>query len=236
MLDIILIAIFIVMAVLGFRKGFLKSLIGLFGNLIALALSYVLAKPATVWLNGQFGTAEKIADTIREFLPMPDNFSTVLASFEGMGQLYTYLDQSFLPDSMKQSILTAVQEQVNAVGAGVYATMADTIAITVATSILQGLVFIGLWALLCVVLVLASHVLSGVVHLVPVVGLIDRLGGMAVSVLLTVITILILYKGISVLGLMEGSLFAESQILHFCSELLNPEVVDSNMTGGMTSA
>jgi len=35
---------------------------------------------------------------------------------------------------------------------------------------------------------------------------------------------LILYKGISVLGLMEGSLFAESQILHFCSQLLNPEV------------
>lgn len=236
MLDIILIAVLIVMAVLGFRKGFLKSLIGLFGNLIALALSYVMASPVTVWLNEQFGTAEKLAETIRGFLPMPENFSTVLASFEGMGQLYTYLDQSFLPDSMKLSILSAVQEQVNAVGAGVYATMADTIAITVATSILQGLVFIGLWALLCVALVLASYVLSGVVHLVPVVGLVDRLGGMTVSVFLTVITILILYKGISVLGLMEGSLFADSQILHFCSELLNPQVMDANMTGGINGA
>lgn len=231
MLDIILVAVFLVMAILGFRKGFLKSLIGLFGSLIALALSYVLAAPVTVWLNEQFGTAETFAATIRDFLPMPDNFSTVLASFEGMGQLYTYLDQSFLPDSIKQSILTAVQEQVDAVGAGVYATMADTIAVTVANSILQGLVFIGLWALFCVALFLVSHVLVGVVHLVPVVGLIDRLGGMAVSIVLTVITLLILYKGISVLGLMEGSLFAESQILHFCSELLNPDV-----TGGITNA
>ncbi|MBR5318039.1 MAG: CvpA family protein [Peptococcaceae bacterium] len=231
MLDIILVAVFLVMAILGFRKGFLKSLIGLFGSLIALALSYVLAAPVTVWLNEQFGTAETFAVTIRDLLPMPDNFSTVLASFEGMGQLYTYLDQSFLPDSMKQSILTAVQEQVDAVGAGVYATMADTIAVTVANSILQGLVFIGLWALFCVALFLVSHVLAGVVHLVPVVGLIDRLGGMAVSIVLTVITVLILYKGISVLGLMEGSLFAESQILHFCSELLNPDV-----TGGITNA
>ncbi|MBR4943980.1 MAG: CvpA family protein [Peptococcaceae bacterium] len=236
MLDIILIAILFVMAVLGFRKGFLKSLIGMFGNLIALALSYVLAEPVTVRLNESMGIAEKMAGTIRDLLPMPDNFSMVLASFEGMGQLYTYLDQSILPDGIKQSILSAVQEQVNAVGAGIYATMADTIAITVAISILQGLVFIGLWALFCVVLFLASHVLSGVVHLVPVVGLIDRLGGMAVSLVLTVITILILYKGISVLGLMEGSLFAESQILHFCSELLNPEVTESTMTGGITGA
>ena len=224
MLDMILAAVLIVMAVLGFRKGFLKSLIGLFGNLIALALSYVLAAPTTVWLNEQFGTAEKFAGTIRDLLPMPDHFSMVMASFEGMGQLYTYLNQSFLPDSMKQSILTAVQEQVNAVGAGVYATMADTIAITVASSILQGLVF------------LAGHVLGGVVHLVPVVGLIDRLGGMAVSVAFTVITMLILYKGISVLGLMEGSLFAESQIFHFCSQLLNPDIAAPELTGGINNA
>lgn len=248
MLDIILIAVLMVMAIQGFRKGFLKSMIGLCGNLMALALSYVLAKPTTVWLNKQFGMAQTLAGTIRDLLPMPDNFSMVLASFEGMGQLYTYLNQSFLPDSMKQSILTAVQEQVNAVGAGVYATMADTIAITVAASILQGLVFIGLWAVLCVVLFAAGHIFSGVVHLVPVVGLIDRLGGMVVSASLVVITVLILYKGISVLGLMEGSLFADSQILHYCSELLNPDAVNTDMnteintelisepTGGMNNA
>ena len=236
MLDIILAAVLFVMAVLGFRKGFLKSLIGLFGNLIALALSYVLAAPVTVWLNEQFGTAEKFAGTIREFLPMPDHFSMVMASFEGMGQLYTYLDQSFLPDSIKQSILAAVQEQVNAVGAGVYATMADTIAITVATSILQGLVFIGLWALFCELLFFAGHVLGCVVDLVPVVGLVDRLGGMAISLAFTVITILILYKGISVLGLMEGSLFAESQIFHLCSELINPDVTAPELTGGVSNA
>lgn len=118
----------------------------------------------------------------------------------------------------------AVQEQINAVGVGVYATMADIIATTVAMSILKGLVFIALWALLCVALFLVSHVLAGVVHLVPVVGLVDRLGGMLVSLLLAAITLLILYKGISVLGLMEGSLFAESQVLHFCSQFLNADV------------
>lgn len=225
MLDLVLAAIFIFAAFTGFRKGFLKSLIGLFGNLIALVCSYVFASPVTSWLNTQFHIAEFLAGYIRGLLPMPDNFSTVMASFEGMGQLYTFLDQSILPEGMKQSILSAVQEQVNAVGAGVYATMADIIATTVAASILQGIIFIAIWAAACAVLFFISHVLSGLVHLVPVVGLVDRIGGMLVSLALAGLTMLILYKGISVLGLMEGSLFANSQILHFCSEFLNPTVL-----------
>ena len=231
MLDLVLAVIFLVVAITGFHKGFLKSLIGLFGNFLALAGSYVLAAPVTQWLNQQFGIAELLAGPIGRLLPMPESFSTVMASFIGLGQLYSYLDQSILPASLRENIIMAVQEQINAVGVGVYATMADIIATTVAMSILKGLVFIVLWALLCVALFLVSHVLAGVVHLVPVVGFMDRLGGMAVSLLLTMVTLLILYKGISVLGLMEGTLFAESEILHFCSELLNPDV-----TGGVTNA
>ncbi len=224
MLDLVLAVIFLVVAITGFRKGFLKSLIGLFGNFLALAGSYVLAAPVTQWLNQQFGIAELLAGPIGRLLPMPESFSTVMASFIGLGQLYSYLDQSILPASLRENIIMAVQEQINAVGVGVYATMADIIATTVAMSILKGLVFIALWALLCVALFLVSHVLAGVVHLVPVVGLVDRLGGMLVSLLLAAITLLILYKGISVLGLMEGSLFAESQVLHFCSQFLNADV------------
>lgn len=224
MLDLVLAVIFLVVAITGFRKGFLKSLIGLFGNFLALAGSYVLAAPVTQWLNQQFGIAELLAGPIGRLLPMPESFSTVMASFIGLGQLYSYLDQSILPTSLRENIIMAVQEQINAVGVGVYATMADIIATTVAMSILKGLVFIALWALLCVALFLVSHVLAGVVHLVPVVGLVDRLGGMLVSLLLASITLLILYKGISVLSLMEGSLFAESQVLHFCSQFLNADV------------
>ena len=224
MLDLVLAVIFLVVAITGFHKGFLKSLIGLFGNFLALAGSYVLAAPVTQWLNQQFGIAELLAGPIGRLLPMPESFSTVMASFIGLGQLYSYLDQSILPASLRENIIMAVQEQINAVGVGVYATMADIIATTVAMSVLKGLVFIALWALLCVALFLVSHVLAGVVHLVPVVGLVDRLGGMLVSLLLAAITLLILYKGISVLGLMEGSLFAESQVLHFCSQFLNADV------------
>lgn len=220
MLDIVLAAIFIGAAITGFRKGFLKSLIGLFGNIAALIASYKLSASVALQIDAQFGAVAMIAEKIRGILPMPESFSGVMASFEGMGQLYTYLESSFLPASLKESILSAVQQQVDAVGAGVYATMADMVCNTVSTSLLRGLTFIGLWLIFCLVLFLISHVAAGVIHMVPVVGFIDRVGGMAVSLLLIFITTLVLYKGISILGLIEGSIFAQSQILQFCSVVL----------------
>ena len=220
MLDLVLAVIFIGAAITGFRKGFLKSLIGLFGNIIALIASYKLSAPVALQIEAQFGAVAMIAQKIHGILPMPDNFSSIMASFEGMGQLYTYLENSFLPASMKESILAAVQQQVDALGTGVYATMADMVCTTVATSLLHGLTFIGLWLIFCLVLFLISHVIAGVVHMVPVVGFIDRVGGMAVLLLLIFATTLILYKGISILGLIEGSLFAQSRILQFCSVVL----------------
>ncbi|MBQ2994022.1 MAG: CvpA family protein [Peptococcaceae bacterium] len=220
MLDIVLAVIFIGAAITGFRKGFLKSLIGLFGNIAALIASYKLSASVALQIDAQFGAVAMLAEKIRGILPMPENFSGVMASFEGMGQLYTYLESSFLPDSIKESILAAVQQQVDAVGVGVYATMADMVCNTVATSLLRGLTFIGLWLMFCLVLFLISHVVAGVIHMVPVVGFIDRVGGMAVSLLLIFITTLVLYKGISILGLIEGSIFAQSQILQFCNMVL----------------
>ena len=220
MLDIVLAVIFIGAAVTGFRKGFLKSLIGLFGNIAALIASYKLSASVALQIDAQFGAVAMLAEKIRGILPMPENFSGVMASFEGMGQLYTYLESSFLPDSIKESILAAVQQQVDAVGVGVYATMADMVCNTVATSLLRGLTFIGLWLMFCLVLFLISHVVAGVIHMVPVVGFIDRVGGMAVSLLLIFITTLVLYKGISILGLIEGSIFAQSQVLQFCNVVL----------------
>ena len=220
MLDIVLAVIFIGAAVTGFRKGFLKSLIGLFGNIAAFIASYKLSASVALQIDAQFGAVAMLAEKIRGILPMPENFSGVMASFEGMGQLYTYLESSFLPDSIKESILAAVQQQVDAVGVGVYATMADMVCNTVATSLLRGLTFIGLWLMFCLVLFLISHVVAGVIHMVPVVGFIDRVGGMAVSLLLIFITTLVLYKGISILGLIEGSIFAQSQVLQFCNVVL----------------
>lgn len=220
MLDIAFIIIFFLAAITGFQNGFLKSLIGLFGNIIALIASYQLSTPVAQLIDTQFNVASLIVKKLSTFLPMPESFSNVMASFEGMGQLYTYLEDAFLPDSVKEAILSAVQQQIDTIGTGVYATMADMICNTVATTLLRGLTFIGLWFIFCFLLFLIRHMASGIIHTIPIVGFLDRIGGMIISVLLVSVTTLFLYKGICVLGLLEGSIFAQSHILQICNAIL----------------
>lgn len=221
MLDLFIVFVFIAAAVLGYRKGFLKSLIGLAGNVIALVSSYFLARPAALYLNQEYQAAEKIAAQIKNMIPMPADFTDVVASIDGMAKLYAYLEDSILPKAIQQNILDAVQQEVNAVGKGIFMTMADIIANSVAFSVLQGLTFIGLWIFLCLALGLSSRFFAGMIHQVPVLGTVDRIGGMAVCLFLVGLTMTILYSGIRVLGLLDGGIFAQSHLLPLFGNLLH---------------
>ncbi len=53
-LDIIVISILAVFAIIGFVKGFLNTLLSLFGNLASLAIAIVIVKPCTKFLDGIF--------------------------------------------------------------------------------------------------------------------------------------------------------------------------------------
>lgn len=220
MVDLILLAIILIAAIYGFRLGLMKSLIGLLGNILALFLGYILAKPASEYIQQQFQTIDTLAEYIKNVLPMPQDFSEMVASMDGLGKLYTYLENSPLPEGLQESILTNVQLQINEIGQGAFITMADTVAQTVAQALLQGLSFIGLWLFFCLVLTFFGKIFAGFIHSLPVIGLLDRLGGLAVTVFLVVLTISVLYSGICILGLGEESVLAESEILTFLSQKL----------------
>lgn len=220
MLDLVLLGIILVAAIYGFRLGLMKSLIGLLGNLIALFLGYTLAKPTAEWIQLQFQTGDTLAEYIKKILPMPEDFSEMVASMDGLGKLYSYLESSPLPRALQENILTNVQIQINAMDQGAFLTMADTVAQTVAQGLLQGLCFIGLWLIFCLCLTFLGKIFVGFIHHIPVIGFLDRLGGLAVTVFLVVLTITVLYSGICILGLGEEGILAESELLGFLSRQL----------------
>ena len=71
--DIVVIAILAVFAIIGFVKGFLNTLLSLFGNLASLALAIVIVKPCVKFFDGIFHMVEKfgamIIEKIAEYLP-----------------------------------------------------------------------------------------------------------------------------------------------------------------------
>ena len=72
-IDIVVIAILGVFAIIGFVKGFLNTLLSLFGNLASLALAIVIVKPCLKFFDGIFHMVEKfgalIMDGIASYLP-----------------------------------------------------------------------------------------------------------------------------------------------------------------------
>ena len=108
MVDLILLVIILIAAVYGFRLGLMKSLIGLLGNILALFLGYILAKPTAEYIQLQFQTIDILAEHIKNILPMPQDFSEMVASMDGLGKLYSYLENSPLPKGLQENILQTV--------------------------------------------------------------------------------------------------------------------------------
>lgn len=212
-IDGIIVALLLFAAWRGYHKGLLHSFVGLLGNIVALALAFGLSKPIGQMINQQTDVVGKIALKIQGFLPIPPELASVTASMEGVGQLYSVLEGSILPETMKHNIIQGVQDQVTTLGAGIFNTMAQLVSQVLAQYLWQGLVFLGLWIILALVITLGSRLIVGTIHHIPLLGTIDRWGGAIINSLLIGLTIGILYSAIGLIGLWQNDLIAQSTLL-----------------------
>lgn len=63
--DIVVIAFLLIMGIIGYFRGFLKTLIGFFGTIATIVVSVLLAKFVVGWLEGLFGMTTGITNWIR---------------------------------------------------------------------------------------------------------------------------------------------------------------------------
>lgn len=212
-IDGIIVTLLIFAAWRGYHKGLLHSFVGLLGNIVGLGLAMGLSRPLGVIINQQTGIVGKMALKIQEMLPIPTELAQMSASMDGVGQLYTALEGSVLPEGIKRTLIQGVQDQVTALEAGIFVTIAQTLANVVAQYIWQGLMLVGLWALLSLVIGLGGRLLIGTIHHIPLVGALDRFIGAIISVFLVVLTLTVLYSALGLIGLWQNTFIAQSTIL-----------------------
>lgn len=198
MVDVVIIIVLLAALLAGYSKGLICALVGLVGNIAALILALILAKPVAAATGGRFGTVAAIGEKLQRMIPLPEGFDQALASTDGVSALYMYLNESHLPKGLQQSIVQNVQDQVHALGEGVFMTMAESVAQVVAQYIWQGLVFVLLWLVLGLLIIGGSRLIMGVIHHVPVVGKVDRMLGAAVMMTLVALTLAVLYNALGV--------------------------------------
>lgn len=227
--DLVVIAIFLILIFLGWQRGFVSSLIGFFGNIAALLLAWFLKGNVAALIDSKFMLTAKWGDSLSNIIPMPEELANKMASFDALGSFYTWLESTPLPESVRSQLITSMQEAINSIAQAQFATMLDTFAQVVANFLLIGLTFLGLWLVLSILINVVSKFLVTFVHHTPIIGTIDRIGGAVINIALGVIVLAVLYGalevGVTAVSLGDSSWFqalSSSKIVPFLHDLILP--------------
>ncbi|MCL2539850.1 MAG: CvpA family protein [Firmicutes bacterium] len=183
-IDIAAVIIIAVIAIIGVSRGFLRSLLSLFGTLVTLALSIWLAKPVAGLINGWFGLNEVFADWIAPVVEnafpdagYPSAFGILLQTIFGLrdaGQtLGEYVDM-------------------------ITAHLGELLSIIATVIILYILIKIAVWLL---------SMLFNAITKNRVVNGLDRLLGLALGLVKGILFVAVIFGAIYLLSTVIGSLY-----------------------------
>ena len=189
--DIVLVALLFLFAVYGLARGFASQLLGFLGGIICFVLAIMLAGQAQVFLQNTFGLTNTISKFYVENLPKVFDNNMLNMTLE---ELQSYVGSNW---GVPQFILKLL---VDLLKGGVPNTtlVIDTLAPALAyyTSVVAGFIFI--YIVLRILLAIVVKFIGNIAK-VPVIGLFDRLLGMALGLVKGLITVLIVLSIINVL-------------------------------------
>ena len=109
--DIAVVIIMVIIAIIGISKGFLKSLIGLFGTLVTLALAVWLAKPVGDLINSWWGLNEVFAGLIEPTIAGAFDVSSA-TEFNAFGMLLAAIFGAPVSFPVPAEYITGIAEQL----------------------------------------------------------------------------------------------------------------------------
>lgn len=193
MIDLVIVIIFAIFAFLGYQRGLVSSLIGFFGNILALFCAWFLKDSVAAIIDKQFALSAKFGQNLSQIIPMPEDIGSKMANFDALGSFYSWLESTPLPQGVRSQLIESMQESINSLAQAQYATLLDTFAQVVASYLLIGLCFLGLWFILSILIHFCSKFIVTFVHHTPIIGTIDHLGGVIINLALVAIVLAVLY-------------------------------------------
>jgi uncharacterized membrane protein required for colicin V production len=207
-IDLILIALFAVTVFFGYRKGFLRTVLG-FGRLIAtILLTYAFGKPFSAWIDRRFVHPRVYESVLAKLTELADSAEGSIASFlDGLPARYRLFVDVTNPDTS------------GGVG-GLVEQYAPTISTRISQLLSTVIGYILLFILLYLVISLVVY-LTGKLADLPIIRGVDRFLGLAVGVingvLLTCLIATILYGIVYLTG--KIGLYERSMVFKFLCEL-----------------
>lgn len=203
--DVVVAVIVLIFAIISAKKGFIGCLLGFASTIIAVILAVTLTKPLLEATNGAFGLQAKLQEVFKDSFSKLAGFN---ADISGQGVEAALGSKDFPAIFSKLVIKLAGKGDV---------TPGTTLAmvVSVATARLATTLIVGIAFFITIKLVvkLLRKILSAVVNAIPLVGGLNRLLGLLVGVVESllivcfVLSILSLFPSQGILNYFEKTLF-----------------------------
>jgi len=191
-IDFAIIILLMLGGVNGYGKGFIGSIVGFLGSILALVLAVRFYKPFAGLLNAKFGILSGIHSFLTEHLPLPLEVSTAPLNAAGINLLMIKVNSMVLPQFIKEKIISEAQEIIYGASQLRLTTIGEVLTFIVAITLLNGLALIILWFLLTNLLHLAARLLSKSLDN-TFLGGINRLGGFMVGIALNALGLMVFF-------------------------------------------
>ncbi len=201
--DLIILILLLAFIWLGYRRGLLLTAVSVVSSLISIVIAFLLTRPISGWLHklGLFsGTMSDFSDRVYE------NAGSYPASIAPL------LEKFGMPESWTRKILqsapggdTAIESAVNSIW----------------QLILSALALFAVFLLIRIVLGLLARLLTPAINGVPVIGWLNRVGGLVLGLIwgaFTLWIIMMVLTSFSVTSPAIHDFIAGSKILAFFSE------------------
>ncbi len=188
-LDIILVVVLILCVIEGYKKGFLKSLIGLIGKIASIIVATYLSLPIAQYLYDNI-IAKRLASLVREALAVP-NQAEALSEFLSHPTIAMLGSVGISLPSAEQLIGLGEESAIQFFTSGA---VGDFL-----SSLIRGFAFILLMFLFSIVVSIVIRVVGGITRL-PLIGTVDRTLGLMLGAIKGALWLFIISVAIYVLA------------------------------------
>lgn len=213
-ISIAYIVILVIAIIVGIKKGFISSLLTLFGTVIAGVVAYYACRPLAVWIANSTGWGTSVSNSIYNWIieKAPDAANAVtndLLTTEvgGTTALATMLNEIGIPTFLQTYVtdfITTANQGVEAVG--LY------IANAVTEYVFVGGAFLVIFLVISIIVAILKHVTKNI-NKTKVIGPINKILGAVMGLVIGCIVVIVVSFGLSSLsGIEQLNTFLNEQL------------------------
>lgn len=186
--DWIIVVLLLLGAIGGFRKGFVLSLAGAISSIVGIIAAYRYYPFLAKWMDEQWGLKEPLSEFLQKYLVLPQPVGQFRLEDIPLPDIGMLLENVSFDTHFKQQLLHYLDKMRNSLEVPFGITLSEIINQFLASAIVSALAFIIIWFCVDFGLRIVAALFSSVIRNTAV-GQFDRLGGMIIGTLLTILVL-----------------------------------------------